>query len=57
MGNKAVAGTGATALAAAITAVALWGFHVTPPQEILLALQTIVAAPLTYFAIYFTPHK
>jgi hypothetical protein len=57
MGNKAIAGTGTGSLAASLVAVALWYFGVSPPQEIVLALQGLVAAPLTYAAIYFTPHN
>lgn len=56
MGSKAVAGTSTTALAGAFVAVVLWALHITPPQEIVLAMQALVAAPLTYLAVYFTPH-
>lgn len=57
MGSKAAAGTTTIGLAAALIAVGLWAAGATPPQEIVLALQTIIAAPLTYAAVYFTPHK
>lgn len=57
MGNKAIAGTGTAPLAASLVAVALWYFNISPPQEIVLALQALVTAPLTYAAVYFTPHN
>lgn len=57
MGSKAVAGTSAGALASALVAVALWALHITPPQEIVLAMQALVTAPVTYLAVYFTPHN
>ena len=57
MGAKAVAGTSSLGLSGSIVAVVLWAFGISPPQEIVIALSTIVAAPLTYAAVYFTPHN
>jgi hypothetical protein len=57
MGTKAIAGTSSATLATALVAVGLWLAGLTPPQEIVLALQAIVSAPLTYIAVYFTPHN
>jgi multisubunit Na+/H+ antiporter MnhG subunit len=56
VGAKAVAGTSSTGVSGALVAVALWALGFTPPQEIVIALTTLVSAPLTYVAVYFTPH-
>jgi hypothetical protein len=56
MGAKAVAGTSSLGLSGSIIAVGLWAAGIQPPQEIVIALTTILAAPLTYLAVYFTPH-
>jgi multisubunit Na+/H+ antiporter MnhG subunit len=57
MGAKAVAGTSSLGLSGSLVAVGLWAAGLTPPQEIVIALTTILAAPLTYLAVYFTPHN
>lgn len=56
MGTKAVAGTSSLGIAGALVAVGLWAAGLQPPQEIVIALTTILSAPLTYAAVYFTPH-
>jgi hypothetical protein len=52
-----MAGAGSIPLSSAIVSIALWAFHVTPPQEIVLAMQGLASAALAYAAIYFTPHN
>jgi hypothetical protein len=57
LGNKAITGSGSLSLSASIVAVFLWALDLHPPQEIVLAMGAIVATPLAYAAIYFTPHN
>lgn len=54
MPNKAVAGAGGTTLSGALVAVFLWAFGLNPPQEIAIALVTIVSAASSFAAVYWT---
>lgn len=57
LGTKAAVGAGTIPLSGALVAVALYYLGQTPPQEIVLALATIVAVPVAYVATYFAPHN
>ena len=57
MGSKAIAGTSTLGLSGSLVAVVLWLLGWTPPQEIVIALDTLLAAPLAYAAIWFTPRE
>lgn len=57
IGTKAIAGAGSALLASQIVSVALWAAGASPPQDIVLAMQGIAGAVLSYAAVYFTPHN
>jgi len=56
MGAKAAAGAGSMSLAGAISTLLLALFWPDASANISVALTTVIAAPITYFVTFYTPH-
>lgn len=55
--QKAVAGVGGTTFAGGLVIVILYLFHLSPPPEVVIGMQTVVSGILTGLGVYFTPKE
>lgn len=54
MPNKAVAASGSTALAGALSMIIFWMFGHPAPPEVQAAMTTVLSSAVTFAATYFT---
>ncbi len=57
VGTKAAAGAGGLGLSAALVTLIIYFAGLHPPPEVVGALETVIGIPITYAAVWLTPHN